>query len=245
MSGGKDSKKDGKKKNTSSSSEEDGLCSNCPKLTEVIESHTKTIEALTSRIEALEGLLAKFQEQQSNAIKDAGEKERVRALEEKVEERTNRQLRKTLVIRGVPEQQNERWGETDAILSSVIAKTLNVPQQEAEKMIDRCHRGGNPKYHRENNKQRPIYAAIHRCKDCETIIWEARKKKTVLVDYKYGPITIIRRNMALKKRREVHDGTFISKAHVAYPARLMGKGPGDAKHKLIEDFSKAEVKFKT
>ena len=112
-------------------------------------------------------------------------------------------------------------------------------------MIDRCHRGGNLKYHRENNKQRPIYAAMHRCKDCETIIWEARKKKTVLVDYKYGPITIIRRNMALKKRREVHDGTFISKAHVAYPARLMGKGPGDAKHKLIEDFSKAEVKFKT
>ena len=84
MGGGKDSKKDGKKKNTSSSSEEDGLCSNCPKLTQVIESHTKTIEALTSRIEALEGLLAKFQEQQSNAIKDAGEKERIRALEEKV-----------------------------------------------------------------------------------------------------------------------------------------------------------------
>ena len=74
MGGGKDGKKDGKKKNTSSSSEEYGLCPNYPKLTQVIESHTQTIEALTSRIEALEGLLAKFQEQQSNAIQDAGEK---------------------------------------------------------------------------------------------------------------------------------------------------------------------------
>ena len=145
----------------------------------------------------------------------------------------------------MPEQQNERWGETDGILSYDIAKTLNVPQQEAEKMIDRCHRGGIPKYYRENNKQRPIYAAMHRWKDCETLIWEARKKKTVLVDYKYGPITTIRRNMALKKRREILDGTLITKAHVAYPARLMGKGPGDAKYKLIEDFSKAEVNFKT
>ena len=73
MGGGKESKKGGKKKNTSSSSEEDGSCPNCPKLAQIIESHTQTIEVLTSRIKALEGLLTKFQEQQSNVIKDAGE----------------------------------------------------------------------------------------------------------------------------------------------------------------------------
>ena len=61
MGGGKDGKKDGKKKNTSSS-EEDASCPNYPKLIQVIESYTQTMEALTSRIEALEGLLAKFQE---------------------------------------------------------------------------------------------------------------------------------------------------------------------------------------
>ena len=145
--------------------------------------------------------MAKLQEQQPNESKDEREqerKERICALEEKEEYRTKRQLRKKLVIGGVPEQQNERWGETDEILSFVIAKTLDIHQQGAEKMIDRCHRGGNPKYYREYNKQRPIYAAMHRWKDCETFIWEARKKKTVLVDYKYGPITTIRRNMALK-----------------------------------------------
>ena len=69
-------------------------------------------------------------EVEASAIKrlrrEPDESEETEEVEEKVEERTNRQLRKTLVIRGVPEQQNERWGETDAILSSVIAKTLII-----------------------------------------------------------------------------------------------------------------------
>ena len=52
-------------------------------------------------------------------------------------------------------------------------------------------------------------------------------------------------NMALKKRQEILDSKHVTKAHVTYPARLMGKGPGDVRYKLIEDFSSTQVKFKT
>ena len=59
--------------------------------------------------------------------------DRIRVLEEKVEERTNRQLRRTLVIRGIPEKEHEKRSNTDSTLSSIIAQTMNIPVQEAEK----------------------------------------------------------------------------------------------------------------
>ena len=47
----------------------------------------------------------------------------------------------------------------------------------------------------------------------------------------------------MKKRRELlNDGTVIQ-AHVAYPARLMGRVRKDQRYSLIEDFSKVEVNF--
>ena len=91
--GGNNNKKKDKK---SSSSSEDDACGNCSKLAQVIET-------LTSRIEALENLVTKLQNQpkpeaeQTDKITD-----RVHAVEELIEERTNRQLHKTLVIRGIP-----------------------------------------------------------------------------------------------------------------------------------------------
>ena len=91
-----------KDKKTSCSSEDDA-CTNCSKLAEVVETYAKTIESLTARIEALESLLKNQRNQ--HELTDQTTKDRIRATEEMVEERTNRQLRKTLVIRGVPEQQ--------------------------------------------------------------------------------------------------------------------------------------------
>ena len=69
----------------------------------------------------------------------------------------------------------------------------------------------------------------------------ARKKRNLLTDYKYGPLATKRGNMAMKKRRELlNDGTVIQ-AHVAYPARLMGRVRKDQRYSVIEDFSKVEV----
>ena len=108
-------------------------------------------------------------------------------------------------------------------------------------MIDRCHRAGNPKYYAEKGKIRPIYAAMHSWKQCEQLIWNARKQRGIFVDYKYGTLTTARRNMALQRRRELLNSGEISKAHVAYPARLMGMKGNNSKYICIEDFSKAIV----
>ena len=82
---------------------------------------------------------------------------------------------------------------------------------------------------------------MHEWKICEDIIREARRKRTILVDYKYGPMTTRRRNLALQKRRELLDNGTLEKAHIAYPARLMGKSKGDVRYRLIENFSDTDV----
>ena len=47
-------------------------------------------------------------------------------IEELVEARTNRQLRKTLVFRNIREEQSEKsWEDTDNVLASAIADSLN------------------------------------------------------------------------------------------------------------------------
>ena len=83
-------------------------------------------------------LIDKFQTQQPTE-QPIVDNDSIRALEEKVEERTNRQLRKTLFIRGIPEKEYKKWSNIDSTLFSLIAKTMSIPVQEAEKMIDRCH----------------------------------------------------------------------------------------------------------
>ena len=81
-------------------------------------------------------------------------------------------------------------------------------------------------------------------KACEDILWSARKKKNVFIDYKFGPLTTRRRNLALQKRRELLNKGTLTQAHVGYPARLMGKTQSDKKYKLIEDFSKVNVSLR-
>ena len=71
---------------------------------------------------------------------------RSREIEELIEERTNRQLRKTLDIREIPECDGEN-GLTPNILSKKISETLKVDVSVAADMTNRCHRRGNPHYY--------------------------------------------------------------------------------------------------
>ena len=244
--------KGSEKKKKLSASEE---CSNCESLAETIKLLQETNLALKETVKELSERLQSVEKTLAEAINDknvssppseisTGVETRVKAVEELVEERTNRQLRKTLVIKGIPEDDDEKsWQDCELKLSKIFSETLNVPVDDARSLIDRCHRGGNKKYYKDIKKTRPIYAAMLHWKTCEQLIWNARKKRNILIDYKYGPLTTKRRNMAMKKRRELlNDGTVIQ-AHVAYPARLMGRVRKDQRYSLIEDFSKVEVNF--
>ena len=241
----------GKKKKGSSSS--DDHCQNCDTLQEMLKtlqetnkSLQDTVKLLTERLnsveETLNVLTAEKQVDSSTSAISSGIEERTRQLEELVEERTNRQLRKTLVIKGISESEQEKtWYDVETRLSHVISETLDISPDTARGLIDRCHRGGNPQYYKSINKPRPIFAAMHSWKVCEDLLWKARKKKNCVIDYKFGPITTRRRNLALKKRRELINNGTVTQAHVAYPARLMGKSKNEKKYRLLEDFSKVNV----
>ena len=240
--------KDSKKKSDTALVEES--CSKCPALIEANAKLMKAVEELTARTteltERIIALETRLESQNSDnattsPIISPDLEKRICGIEELIEERTNRQLRKTLVIRGVPENDGERWADTEKILTDNLSKILNIAPVEAQSLIDRCHRGGSVEYYKKNGRPRPIFAAMHSWKKCEEIIWKSRKQRGVFVDYKYGPWTTLRRNLALKRRRELLDSGELSKAHVAYPARLMGLKGNDKRYKLIEDFSSTPV----
>ena len=169
--------------------------------------------------------------------------ERLNEIEERIEERTNRQMRKTLVFRGVREHAGEKyWKHTDERLSKVIADAITCSESDASDMIDRCHRTGNPQYYKDAGRSRPIAAAMHSWKDCEDIIDTFRKNNSgVYVDYKYGPMTTKRRNLALQLRKELKQKGEIDQAFISYPAKLKGRKRGEREYKVIKDFSKHAV----
>ena len=193
---------------------------------------------------------------------------RISAIEERVEERTNRQLRKTLVFKGIQpapsdsdnEDTNhaattpraststrEPWKVTENLVRKQIAKICKL-EFEQTNMIERCHRGARSASYKGTGPQ-PIYAAIYDWKDCELIIEKFRlhnmsnPTSPIRVEYKYGPLTTKRRNLAMAERKRLKDNGDIISAYVAYPAKLMVKSTRSEKYKLQQDFSQAKVEF--
>ena len=130
-------------------------------------------------------------------------------IEERIESRTNRQLRQTLILRNIPEVKSDEktWDQTKKLAAGKIAQVLDgVSEEQVAKMINRCHRGGNPDhYDAAKDKYRPIYMNLFSWEDCQTIVRKARAAKDVRlkVDFKYGPMTTKRRSLAMTKRWEL------------------------------------------
>ena len=162
-------------------------------------------------------------------------------MEKKHEDRINRQLRKTLVIRNLPEKDSEKWADTTDILANKISSLLEMSLDDAYFEIDRCHRGGISKNYKGKSKVRPIYAAMLRWETCEKLVEAARSSGDVYIDYKFGPLTTLRRNEALKVRKELKRSGVIEKGFIKFPAILMGKKPGAVKYEEIRNFSDDDV----
>ena len=197
----------------------------------------------------LDSLTQKFEELSSGNVQSPpllDFSKKLVEIEERVEERTNRQLRQTLVFRGIPEKGNESWEDTFEIVSRNISKNLGISVSKAEDMLNRVHRGRSA----DNNKPRPIYAALYRWNDCEQISdkfrdLNIRKQSSIRVSYMFGPRTTQRRNMALMERKKLKDSGAIISGYLQYPAKLFGKVPNSDEYILIKDFSNEEVAFKS
>ena len=163
--------------------------------------------------------------------------------EDELGDKTNRQLRKTLIFTNVIEESSEQY-DVSAILAKTISKASQnkITETEASNFIERAHRG-KAKLHSQN-RTRPIYVAISDWRFSERlkeVFLDKRNKTGVFCEQMYGQRTTQRRNLALAKRKELKASNEIIKGYVAFPARLMVKKEGDVKYKLFKDFSNEKV----
>ena len=178
----------------------------------------------------------------------AAVKESFKQLETKVEDRTNRQLRQTIVVKGLPEKKNETWTDTRNALAKYVSKSYNMEFKTAYGMFERVHRGGGDGYDNKKKGRRDIYALCSHWDDSELLVWGSftanknkPKKDKVFIDYKYGPHTTLRRGEALKKRKEILDQKLYKNAYVKFPAVLMVRKDGEDNYSKLEDFSNMDV----
>ena len=99
-----------------------------------------TNEELASANKSLEAKLTNFEHFQVSAV------ESFRQLEEKLEDRTNRQLRQTIIVKGLPEKVNEKWADTRNILAKHVSKFYKMDFKDAYVLFERVHRGGGNGY---------------------------------------------------------------------------------------------------
>ena len=136
---------------------------------------------------------------------------------------------------------------TKTLVATNISELLgDVSISDAKKwMINRCHRGGDPKfYDTEKGKHRPIYVNMFAWDDCERLIKKSRSKdapKKIKIDYKYGPITTKRRKLAMDRRYELKLAGELDQGYIKFPAIVMGKKAGEKKYRKMDNFSTAEV----
>ena len=139
-------------------------CSNCESLAETSKvlqetnlTLKETVKELSVRLQSVEKTLAEVINDKNVSSPPSeistGIEIRVNVVEELVEESTNRELMKTFVVKGIPEDDDERsLQECETKLSKIFAETLNILVDDAISLIDRCHRGGNKKYYHDIKK---------------------------------------------------------------------------------------------
>ena len=171
-------------------------------------------------------------------LKEQALPRKVKDLEEKVEDRTNRQLRETLIFKNVPEaSSNESWFETKDIVAKAISENVEGVTFDYDKQqIRRAHRKSNRRNDGSNQHHRRITAGFYNWDLCQSIKDSFRNKGIadrnfkLIAEQKYGPLTTWRRQKALEKRKKLKEEGVIISGYVDFPAKLMLNYPGEIKN---------------
>ena len=217
----------------------------------------RTVNENNDVVKELESKIATLEEENSQ-LKSMALPKKIKDLEEKVEERTNRQLRETLVFKNVEETNtNESWAETKDLLAHLISDNVDgITYEHAKSQIKRAHRERSRKTDDGKRKgTRRIFAAFHSWDMSEQIKETFRQKcinnrdYNIMAEQKYGPLTTWRRQKALEKRKRLKEEGIISSGFIDFPAKLMINYPGELNdqgkkiYRVYENFSDVDVIF--
>ena len=158
----------------------------------------------------------------------------------RTEDQTNRALRKTLIIRGIPEPTEDiNWSDTRKTTINALADATKLNKDGLNKVFERIHRG--KKFNKDNKYPRHVHALLFDWNAIESIRKELikhGKNSGIYIDNHYGPDTTYRRSKAFDARRTMKAEGTIHSAYVAFPARLFVKyKPTDTKYVLYKNYS--------
>ena len=180
---------------------------------------------------------------ETNSIRE-GMVEQKRAFVEKVEDLTNRSLRKNVIIRGIPEDANEKtWEDTHNVVKNAIAEATGAPADNYSDVFERIHRGKKSNDPKKKDKPWPIFAVLYDWKHIQSLSDELRDAppNNIYIDQQYGTITTYRRNMAFKKRKTLKDAKTITGGFVKFPAKLFVRYGQNTNNVFCEDFSNIDI----
>lgn len=143
-----------------------------------------------------------------------------------LDDQINRSMRSTLIFKGIKDEPNESWENTEQILTEVIVRHLKMNANNVADMLERVHRG---KTSSERNGPPYIFAKFYSWKDSEQVktgFADANRthpKMQIRVEQMYSKLVTARRNTAMLARKQLLlDGT-ITNGYLSYPATLMVK----------------------
>ena len=117
-------------------------------LRSTLEGATKIANDALILIKKLEKEIAGLKEENIKLRKNlTNETNNIKQNENKIEDRTNHQLLKTLVFHNIPELESETWDQTEKLVAEAIADVCNIEVKEAAENLERVHRSApNPRY---------------------------------------------------------------------------------------------------
>ena len=199
--------------------------------------------------------LTVFKEQKIATIDNAlsNQQIEIEELKKQLDDQTNRNLRNTLIIKGVPQETSEiSWDDTIKVLSTTLNKHCNrLSVDYIEESIERAHRGkpyqnDDTNQHHAYQTHSAIFVKFHSWQDADRIlkcvISENKSKKNkggkeLRIMQMFSPALTARRNEALKLRKQLLLEGENKEYKLSYPAKLMERNKGSQQQfKLSQEF---------
>ena len=166
--------------------------------------------------------------------------------ENEIDEQANRSMRGNVIIKGIPEADNEKedWDTTKSIVTDYLSTLSNENTDTVFRKLDRVHRGGK----KDSGKPRHIYANFVYSTDASYYVdlsvkkWvschnKGEPKPTWRIEQQYSKKLTERRDQALLYRQELLKKKQYAQCRVAYPAKLLGKKDKNVKRwDFIKEF---------